>query len=275
VLERPITAALRLTWEKVLYLVLLVAAFITRFYDLGTRAMSHDESLHTQFAWYLYQGRGFQHSPLMHGVLRFEITAFFYWLFGDNDFTSRIPTALMGIAAVGLMYYFRRWIGRAGALVAAFLMVISPYMLYYSRYIRDEPYVIVWGLLVALFVIRFMETRAVKYLYWLAAVTALFYATMEASYIYIAITMLFLGFHLVADLFAAPWHRPEMKRPFQLSFGLLVAAMLIIGLVVAFAPEEPWSCPWARWRGPHSWPAPTSPCAALGVISAASPPSIC
>ena len=238
VLERPITAALRLTWEKVLYLVLLAAAFITRFYDLGTRAMSHDESLHTQFAWYLYQGRGFQHSPLMHGVLRFEVTAFFYWLFGDNDFTSRIPTSLMGIAAVGLMYFFRRWIGRAGALVAALLMVISPYMLYYSRYIRDEPYVVVWGILVALLVIRFMETRAAKLLYWLAAVTALFYATMEASYIYIAITMLFLGFHLVADLFAAEWHRPEMKRPFQLAFGLLVVVMLVMGLVVAFAPEE-------------------------------------
>src|SRR5690349_4191884 len=176
VLERPVAVALRLTWEKGLYLVLLVAAFITRFYDLGARVMSHDESLHTQFAWYLYQGRGFQHSPLMHGVLRFEITAFFYWLFGDNDFTARIATALMGVAAVGLMYYFRRWLGRPGALVAATMMLLSPYMLYYSRYIRDEPYVIVWGILVALCVLRYLETRAAKYLYWLAAITALFYA---------------------------------------------------------------------------------------------------
>lgn len=238
VLERPVAAALRLTWEKVLYGVLLLAAFITRFYDLGARVMSHDESLHTQFAWYLFQGRGFQHSPLMHGVLRFEITAFFYWLFGDNDFTSRIPTSLMGVAAVGLMWYFRRWLGRAGALVAALLMLISPYMLYYSRYIRDEPYVVVWGLLVALLVIRYVETRAAKYLYWLTGVTALFYATMEASYIYVAISMLFLGFHLVADLFAADWTRPELKRPFQLSFGLLVLTMLVIGAVMAFAPDE-------------------------------------
>lgn len=237
VLERPIAAAIGLTWEKLLYLVLLAAGFVTRFYDLGARVMSHDESLHTQFAWYLWQGRGFQHSPLMHGVVRFEVTAFFYWLLGDNDFTARVPTALMGVAAIGLMWYFRRWLGRAGALVAALLMTISPFMLYYSRYIRDEPYVVVWGLLVALLVIRYIETRAVKYLYWLAGVTALFYSTMEASYIYVAIAMLFLGFYLVADLFASEWHHPELKRPFQLAFGLLVVTLFVIGLVLAFRPE--------------------------------------
>jgi len=228
-LDRPLTAVLALTWEKVLYALLILAAFITRFYDLGTRAMSHDESLHTQFAWYLFQGRGFQHSPLMHGVLRFEVTAFTYWLFGDNDFTARIATALMGVAAVALMYYFRRWLGRPGALVAAGLMLISPYMLYYSRYIRDEPYVIVWGLLVALCVLRYLETRAAKYLYWLAAITALFYATMEASFIYVAISMLFLGLHLVRELLAARWPKPQYRRAFQLALVTMLLAGVVAG----------------------------------------------
>ncbi len=226
-LDRPLTAVLTLTWEKVLYALLIVAAFITRFYDLGARAMSHDESLHTEFAWYLFQGRGFQHSPLMHGVLRFEITAFTYWLFGDNDFTARIATSLMGVAAVALMYYFRKWLGRPGALVAAGLMLISPYMLYYSRYIRDEPYVIVWGILVALCVLRYLETRAAKYLYWLAAITALFYATMEASFIYVAISMLFLGLHLLRELLAARWPKPQYRQ----GFIIALIAMLLAGVV--------------------------------------------
>jgi predicted membrane-bound mannosyltransferase len=71
VLDQPVTALFALSWEKVLYAVLFVGALATRVYNLGARTMSHDESLHTQFAWYLFQGRGFQHSPLMHGVLRF------------------------------------------------------------------------------------------------------------------------------------------------------------------------------------------------------------
>jgi uncharacterized protein (TIGR03663 family) len=226
-LDRPIASVFALSWEKILYGVLLAGAAVTRFYNLGVRTMSHDESLHTQFAWYLFQGRGFQHSPLMHGVLRFEITAFVYWLLGDTDFTSRIVPALFGIALVGLMYYFRRWIGRSGALVAALMVVISPYLLYYSRYLRDEPFVLVWGALVALLVIRYMETRADKYLFWLAAVTALFYTTMEASYIYVAIFMLFLGLHLVRELFAVRWPKPEFRQPFRIAFFLTIAALLV------------------------------------------------
>jgi uncharacterized protein (TIGR03663 family) len=227
ILDQPAASVFALSWEKVLYVVLLAGAAVTRFYNLGVRTMSHDESLHTQFAWYLFQGRGFQHSPLMHGVLRFEITAFVYWLLGDTDFTSRVVPALFGVALVGLMVVFRKWIGRTGALVAAFMVLISPYLLYYSRYLRDEPFVLVWGTLLALCVIRYMETRDDKYLYALAAITALFYTTMEASYIYGAITMLFLGLHLVRELFAVRWPNPEYRQPFQIAFFLTLAALVI------------------------------------------------
>jgi DNA-binding beta-propeller fold protein YncE len=107
--------------------------------------------------------------------------------------------------------------------------VISPYLLYYSRYIRDEPFVLVWGTLIALCVIRYMETRGDMYLYGLAAVTALFYTTMEASFIYVAISMLFLGLHLVRELFAVRWPKPEYRQPFQIAFALTIGALLVAG----------------------------------------------
>src|SRR5207245_1556874 len=138
-----------------------------------------------------------------------------------------IPAAIMGVIAVGLMYFFRKWLGRAGALVAAGLLLISPFMLYYSRYIRDEPFVVVWGLLLALCVIHYMESRETKYLYGLAAVTALFYATMEISFIYVAITMLFLGLHVVRELFAAEWPEAKYRRPFEIASIVTIVAILI------------------------------------------------
>jgi len=226
-LDRPVWSALSLDWEKALYIGLIIAALVTRFYDLGARVMSHDESLHTQFAWYLFQGRGFNHDPVMHGPLKFELTAFMYWLFGDNDFTARIPSALMGVAAVGLMWYFRKWLGRTGALAAAFFMLISPYQLYYARYIRDEPYVMVWGLLTALCVLNYMETRATKYLYGLTVVMALFYATMETSFIYNAIFMVFLGLHVMVELLRAEWPDHQHRTWFLSVLGLAVLAALI------------------------------------------------
>ncbi|MGQ0604887.1 MAG: 6-bladed beta-propeller [Anaerolineales bacterium] len=237
VLDRPLWRVLALDWEKALYAVLIIAAFVTRFYDVGARVMSHDESLHTQYSWYLYKNGNYQHSPMMHGPLKFHLTAFTYWLFGDDDFTSRIATSLMGVAAVGLCYFFRKWLGRTGALVAALLMLISPYQLYYARYIRDEPYVMVWGLLLALMVFNYMESRAPKYLYGLAAVSALFYATMESSFIYIAIMMAFLGLFFVYELIVTEWPRPDLRSVF---FILLAVAGIaaVIGVLLFFSRDR-------------------------------------
>ncbi len=75
-------ALVRVDVEVLLYAAMIVLAFITRFYDLETRVMSHDESLHTYYSWQLYQGRGFEHTPLMHGPLQFHLIALSYFLFG-------------------------------------------------------------------------------------------------------------------------------------------------------------------------------------------------
>ena len=72
------------------------------FYDLEARVMSHDESLHTYYSWELFKGRGFQHTPLMHGPLQFHLVALSYFLFGDSDSSARVPAALSGALAVGM-----------------------------------------------------------------------------------------------------------------------------------------------------------------------------
>src|SRR3990172_4345391 len=124
-LDRPLWAVLGLDWEKALYIVLIVLAIITRFYNLGERVISHDESLHTFYSWELSKGKGFVHTPLMHGPLQFHSLALSYTLFGASDFTARVPATVSGVLAVGLMYFFRKWLGRAGALLASLFFLIS------------------------------------------------------------------------------------------------------------------------------------------------------
>ena len=93
---------------------------------LGARVMSHDESLHTYYSWRLYDAGDFQHTPLMHGPLLFHAVAFFYFLFGDSDFSARIYTALLGVIVVLFPYLFRRWLGRTGAVLAAIALARFP-----------------------------------------------------------------------------------------------------------------------------------------------------
>ena len=55
---------------------------------------------------------------MMHGPFRYHLTAFFYFLFGDSDFTARMAPALFGIGVIGMVYFLRRYIGRWGAIFA-------------------------------------------------------------------------------------------------------------------------------------------------------------
>ena len=91
-----------LTRDGVVLPVLLIAvgALALRVVDLGARAMHHDESLHATFAWYLAEGRGYEHNPLMHGPLLFHTVAGVFKVAGDGDVASRLPMALAGAGVV-------------------------------------------------------------------------------------------------------------------------------------------------------------------------------
>ena len=79
-LDIPLLSLFKLDWEKAIYLLVLVVAIVTRFWDLGARGMSHDESLHALYSWKLYAGQGYQHNPMMHGPFLFNLNALIFHL---------------------------------------------------------------------------------------------------------------------------------------------------------------------------------------------------
>ena len=60
---------------------------------LGERVMSHDEVNHVWPSYDFFKGKGYAHNPVTHGPFQFHVVALSYFLFGDNDFPSRIPAA--------------------------------------------------------------------------------------------------------------------------------------------------------------------------------------
>ncbi len=227
-LSRPLVAALKLDWEKAIYLAFIIIAIATRFYGLGDRVVSHDESLHTQYSYQLYNGDGYVHSPLMHGPTLFHATALSYWLFGDSDYASRIPNAILGVLLVVLPFFLRDWIGRRGALFASFLLLISPYVSYYSRYIRHDVYLIVFAMIVFIATWYYLRERRNKYLWWFTFGLVMMFATMEASFIYVAIFGSFLVVRLLALIAGAEWLR-EMRGRLRMPLLVILAGVLMVG----------------------------------------------
>ena len=198
-----LVAALLPHWEVAAYGTLTLVALLMRFWDLGSRAISYDESLHAYYSFRLAEGLGYQHSPLMHGPFQFHGVAAMFFLFGDSDYVSRLLPAIFGTALVGIPYFLRDRLGRAGALATATMLAFSPIMLFYSRYTRNDILMAVWTLALVVVLWRFMDEGKPRYLYLGALFLALAFATKETTFIVVAI----LGGYLliVAATDWIPW----------------------------------------------------------------------
>ncbi len=226
-LDRPLLGSITINWEIVLFAGIVLIALFTRFYDLESRVMSHDESLHTYYSWRLYRGFGFQHSPLMHGPWQFITIALTYFLFGDSDWSARIPAVLTSILTVAFIWQYRRYLGKIGALIAAALLTISPFMLYYGRYVRNEAYVGLFGVIMLWAMLRYLDTGRERYLYYLTAATALHFTAKETAFIYTAQALLFLGLVFVRQVTRKNWAVPGRKRAFLIA---LIVSVVMVGL---------------------------------------------
>lgn len=211
--------------------VILLLALATRLPDLGARVMSHDEINHVYFAWLFSENGGYQHDPLSHGPLQFHLLALSYRILGDSDFTSRLPAALSGVLAIFLIWPFRRWMGRKGALAAAGLILVSPYMLYYSRYARNEIFVVVEVLLAVWAVFSYLETREEKWLFLLAAALALHYTTKETAFLFAAQLLLFLLVFFSLRVLRRTWSKPGMRTMYIAGLGTATIG-LGLGMVI-------------------------------------------
>jgi predicted membrane-bound mannosyltransferase/DNA-binding beta-propeller fold protein YncE len=232
---------IRLDWEKALYAALIILALCTRLAGLGDRVQSHDESIHTKYSWNLYTGHGFQHNPLMHGPFLFHVTALSYFLFGDTDFSARLPVALMGVALVAFPYLLRRWLGRAGALATSFFLLISPSIAYYSRYIRHDVPTMLWSLGVIFALFSYLRDGRKRWLFVMAGGVSLMFATKEVAFIYAAISGLFLIGLLVVHALERKWPREGLKTSFLTALALAIVGLLVLGLglTLAFSQQKP------------------------------------
>jgi uncharacterized protein (TIGR03663 family) len=233
-LNMPLISVIPFNLEKALYLLFALAGIVTRFWHLGERVMSHDESLHSYFSWALSVGRGFQDNPLMHGPFLFHINALIFSISGANDFTARISAATFGVALILLPWALRRWMGRAGALITSFMFLISPMLMFYARYIRDESFDVVWIVLIVWAMFAYLRDRQSKWLYLFLPANVLFISSMEVAFIYAALFEMFLALVVAVHVVGQRgWGWNGLARVIVAAVGVL--AMLALGSAIQSA----------------------------------------
>ncbi len=209
--------------EWILYGAFFIVGAIMRFWDLGSRALHHDESLHATYSWYLWkawtgQGSEYHYDPMMHGPYQFHGNALMFLIFGVSDATARYDAAICGTALIALPFLMRPILGRYAALILSGLFAFSPAFLYYSRFTREDIYFALWTVVFFVGLMRWIHARGARnghrWLYMAAAGFALSWATKESTYFTAIIALGFLiGVFVVAYAyqFLRP-ARPANKR---------------------------------------------------------------
>ncbi|HVL96272.1 MAG TPA: flippase activity-associated protein Agl23 [Solirubrobacteraceae bacterium] len=189
--------------ELYAHLAVVALALGLRLYDLGARPFHHDESQDAYFSWVFAERGDYSYNPLLHGPLRFYLTALAYVVLGDSDFTARLAPALMGTVVVALPYLMRRQIGRPAAFVAALLFAIGPTFLYFSRFAREDIYVAALnlGLIIAIF--RFLDRPRAGGPAIIGVLLALAFATKESTFITSGLLTIFFAGALAVQVLLA------------------------------------------------------------------------
>ncbi|MEQ9032476.1 MAG: TIGR03663 family protein, partial [Aggregatilineales bacterium] len=239
VLNTVFARSFTLNWQVILFTTILLLAIFTRFYDLGERVMSHDESLHTQYSYNLYTDGQFEHTPLMHGPILFHFTALSYFLFGDSDFTSRIYPALLGVLLVMSPLLFRRWLGRWGTILASLMFLVSPLLMYYNRYLRHDTPSILSAVIMAWAIMMYLsgpetQRRRAHWLYIIAASMIWNLGSKETAFIYIAIFGAFLTIYWLVRM-AQHFFMVNGKPLFEtIIMGFSLAGMFSLLMILVF-----------------------------------------
>ena len=231
VLDRPIFGGTKITWWTLLYAALMLFIVFTRFWDLGARGYSHDESIHAWESWKLVSGQGYSHNPVYHGPLLYHLTSLVFALFGHTDVTGRLATSFAGVLITLAPLFMQRWLGRKGVLVATLLMAISPVMMARARFIRHDQWAIVANLALLIAALYYMTRPKTKYLFWASGALSLGFCAKETTFI----TYFIFGTFL-AGLFVYQWlrHRGRPLADFAVFDLLVVMGTLILPTATPF-----------------------------------------
>ena len=218
------------TFERVFLLILLLT-IIVRFWHLDLKLFHHDEAIHSWFSFDLLTKGAWVYDPSYHGPFLYYITAGMFSLFGASDLVARILPALFGTLLVPLVYFIYRlgYITKAQTLVVALFIAISPDLVYFSRFLRHDIFMLFFTMLLLVALLYYLERGQLRYVIVAAIATAGALSCKEEMPIILLIFISFFGYALWKKRIALP---PQWKN--DLLIGLLLTTGLLVALYSAF-----------------------------------------
>jgi uncharacterized protein (TIGR03663 family) len=216
-------------------LILLLVLVIARFYDLEIRPPHHDEAVNGWFVDGMFKKGFYQYDPHnYHGPLYFYFLAFSEMLFGRSLHALRFVTVFFGALLTFIPFLYRRWIGEKAAWIGAFVLALSPAVVFYSRYaIHEVPF----SFFTALFFYFWLRAREEEFSWKILLGLGLSLGTLACLKENFVI---FLGCLFIAEVMTRVYGK-EFKFPKKYSYyaGMSLIGFLIVAVVYSAFGRDP------------------------------------
>jgi uncharacterized protein (TIGR03663 family) len=164
-------------------LAVMVASWL-RFDQIGLKPFHHDEGVNSHFLLNLANNGEYRYNPEnYHGPTLYYIALPALRVLGKTDLALRFTPALFGVLTVLMVWLLRKHLGPIGTPVAAFLIALSPGLVYFSRDFIHEMSFGCFSLGIVVGAWRYAESKNFGWLALMAMSAGLLFATKETAII--------------------------------------------------------------------------------------------
>lgn len=223
------------TPQWLLFFASVLIGLMLRWTMLDMRPYHHDESLHGMYGRYFYDfpnANFYKYDPMLHGPMLYNSMRFIYAMFGDSLWAARTPVCIMGSLFMLVPFLYRRFFIPSVTLLLTATVALSPTMVYWSRFLRED-YWVISGMLCTLFGCT-IASRAWKPFLVLLGIT-IQWCTKENVFVTIAVVVGFLAFEACFQYLVRKEWDTYIARIFKfVKNNLPLTALSFVACVVIF-----------------------------------------
>ena len=211
---------------EVLFFAIFAAAVVLRFAVLDLKLFHHDEAIHAWFAYRLLSEGIWSYDPSYHGPILYYVTAGMFYLFGESDLVGRLIPSLLGCLIILLLLPLQRhgYLGKRETLVAALFLALSPSMVYFSRFLRHDIFMLFFTMLLVVALFLYLDTGKGRY----AILAALGVAGGLCSKEEFPLILAIFGLYFVYAIWKGKFRLPSEWKIH------LISAVIVVAGIVAF-----------------------------------------
>ncbi len=214
------------TFERI-FLLIVIIAILFRFWHLDLKLLHHDEAIHAWFSFELLTKGAWMYDPSYHGPFLYFVTAGMFSAFGDSDLVARFLPSLFGTLLIPLVYCIYRlaYITKNQTLLVALFLAVSPDMIYFSRFLRHDIFMLFFTFLMLVAFLYYLERGQVRF----AIIAAVSMAGALSCKEEMPVFILILASFFIITIWRGSYHLPaKWKRDVVLGMVIVVAIMSVL-----------------------------------------------